>query len=134
MGEPLTRSETDTDHVESALSQAAERLARALSRIETAFEGRSAPPITDTGLAGTLVIELDAVRRRQQELTAAAADASAVLGRAMAEVRRTLDEDAERQGVLDLELDGEPQGLEVRAGSPEEGVADPRPPEEESTA
>ena len=150
MGEPLTHSEIDTGHADSALNLAMERFERALGRLETALELRPAAqePGVDVERTETLVVELGAARRRQSELTRAAADVSAVLGRAMAEVRQTLEEDGRRQGLLDLgapqpiDAPHEPpsgpprpsQGLEVEAGSPDEGVADSGPPEEESTA
>ena len=142
MGEPVTHSDTETGYAEPLLSQAAQRLERALAALEAALARAPSSRGDDMdaldGRTEALVIELDAARRRQHALSDVAADASMALGRAMTEVRRTLEEDAERQGVLDLEAqassEGEPQGLEVQAGSPEEEDAEPRPPEEESTA
>jgi hypothetical protein len=118
MADPLMR---EADH-DSPLTQAVRRLEQALQRLEGALSagGGHAPP-TDTGRTQALVVELDAARRRQSALVAAAASASAALGRAAADVRRTLDEDAERQGLFDF---AEAEQLESDDASPEEGQAD----------
>jgi hypothetical protein len=122
MADPLMR---EAEH-DSPLTQAARRLEQALLRLEGALAGdggsREAVERTDA-----LVVELDAARRRQSALVAAAANASAALGRAAAEVRRTLDEDAERQGLFDF---AEAEQLESEPASPEDGRADDQPAEE----
>ena len=129
MGEPLMRGEAEP--ADGPLAQAAGRLDRALERLEAVL-GRVAPPAPEPedGRADALVIELDVARRRQRELEAAAMDASRALGHAMAEVRRTLDEDAARQGVFDLV----PEGLEIAPASPEEMEADEAASQEEPAA
>ncbi len=113
MGEPLARTDTAA---ESVLAEAAQRLERALHTLETAL-GRSAVSVADTAQ----VVELEAVRRRSRELETAAAETSRTLGRAMAEVRRALQED-------ELEAD-DPQTSLFDAGlfdgdTPEDGRFD----------
>jgi hypothetical protein len=133
MAEPLAR---ETDH-DGALLQAAQRLERALARLEAAVAVRTgAPPDADTDRAEALVVELDAARRRQRELAGAAATASAALGRAISEVRRTLDEDAERQAAFDFtpSTDATSGELEAEPPSAEEVHADEPPSEEEPAA
>ena len=110
MAEPLTRGEAEMD---GPLAQAAARLDRALRQLEATLSVSDRP--------ASLVVELDAARRRQRRLTEAASGASAALGQAMAEVRRTLDEDAERQGLFDFAAT---DGLEAEPEPAEDGKAD----------
>ena len=129
MGEPLTRGEAEA--TDGPLAQAAGRLDRALACLEAAFGGAAGTaPEPQDDRADALAIELDVARRRQCELEAAAVDASRALGHAMAEVRRTLDEDAARQGVFDFV----PEGLEIGPASPEEGEADEAASQKEPAA
>ena len=114
--EPLTRSEEDLGS-EGLLAHAVQRLERAVALLEASAGAQPPESARRTDdRAEALVIELDAARHRQREVEVAAAGASEALGRAMVEVRRTLDEDAVGQGVLDFA----PQGLEPQAASPEE--------------
>jgi hypothetical protein len=135
MAEPLAREAESHD---GPLFQAAQRLERALARLEAAFDGRTdAPPLASPDRSEALVVELDAARRRQRELAAAASSASAALGRAMSEVRRTLDEDAERQGAFDFASsakDAESQAFEAEPPSAEEVRTDEPPSEKEPAA
>ncbi len=85
MGEPLARIDTAA---ESILAGASQRLERALQTLEAAL-GRCSSGVSDTAR----VVELKAVRQRSRELETAAAETARTLGRAMAEVRRALDED-----------------------------------------
>ena len=86
MGEPLARMDLTGDGV---LADAADRLERALQALEAALD-RSAPGVPN---ATAQVVELETARRRGQELETAAAEASRALGRAMADVRRALQDD-----------------------------------------
>jgi hypothetical protein len=82
-----------------SLDAAARRLDEALARLEGRVLARlrreaAAPSPADRGPAAAdmarLAAELDAARARERELEGVAADASAALGRAAAEVRAAL--------------------------------------------
>ena len=81
-----------TDNLEAA----ARRLEQALAGLERRVAGRidagGAPSPAERG--GDLLAELEAERRRGRELEAVAAEASAALGRAAAEVRAALSAQA----------------------------------------
>ena len=140
MEQPLTRTETPA--AGDALTAAAARLERAMA----ALEARLGPPsIAVEDMAGDAMAlqgELMDALERERALQHAAGAASQALGRAMAEVRRTLDADAlsPEQGMLDLAA--APEGargelaLESAAQSPEDGGAEggAAAPDEEPTA
>ncbi len=78
---------------DSALDQAVKRLDRAVALLEQRLNK------ADGGLFGEdrarLAAELDEARAREKALEAAGADASAALGRAIAEIQAALDTGAE---------------------------------------
>ncbi len=82
-----------------SLDAAARRLDSALARLEGRVTGRlvaGGAPLTgaDRGEAERLTVQLAAAHARGRELEAVAADASAALGRAAAEVRAALAAEA----------------------------------------
>jgi hypothetical protein len=90
---------SDMDGAESPLDAAAHRLERAVSALEARFaEKMSAAHIADPDLIdrdrAALAAQLDAARDREKALEAVAAEASAALGRAAAEVRAALQAEA----------------------------------------
>ena len=76
---------------ENPLDQAVKRLDRALSQLEQRLSkgGVGAGELFDQGDA-KLAAELDQARAREKELEAAGAEASAALGRAIAEIKTAL--------------------------------------------
>lgn len=87
---------------ESALDLAARRLERAVVMLEQRMNGRAGgPPAPGDGGGlfdpdpGQLAAELEKARARERELEAAGAEASAALGRAIAEIRAALSAPAE---------------------------------------
>ena len=86
-----------TDVASDSLDAAARRLDEALARLERRVTARlvagGAPLASDRGVSG-LAAELEAERRRGRELEQVAAEASAALGRAAAEVRAALQAEA----------------------------------------
>lgn len=83
-----------TDAASDGLEAAARRLEQALAglelRVAARLEAGGAPPPGGQGDATGLLVELEAERRRGRELEQVAAEASAALGRAAAEVRAAL--------------------------------------------
>ncbi len=77
---------------ESALDLAAKRLERAIAQLERrlAGAGPDADGLFDQDRA-RLAVELDEARAREKALEAAGAEASAALGRAIAEIRKALN-------------------------------------------
>ena len=110
MGEPLARMDMAAAGV---LGEAAQRLDRALETLEAAL-GRSPSGASDS----FHVVELETVRRRSRELETAAAETAQTLGRAMAEVRRALQED-------------EAEAYDPQASFFNAGLLDEEPPEED---
>ena len=110
MGEPLARMDMVAAGV---LGEAALRLERALETLVTAL-GRSPGGALD----GFHVVELQTARRRSRELETAAAEPAQTLGRAMAEVRRALQED-------------EAEAFDSQASFFNAGLLDEEPPEED---
>lgn len=108
---------------ESAIDQAARRLERAIALLEQRLgEARGRAGLEAGGLfdqdRAKLAAELDEARAREKALEAAGAEASAALGRAIAEIREVLeapeadepapeDDDEEDEPELDLEPDAE---------------------------
>jgi hypothetical protein len=136
MPEPLARSEPS----EGPLAEAAGRLERALARLEDLLNRTPAAiaPAPDEEAVGRiselqaandqLSAELGTTKKRSRKLKAAAAEASEAIGRAAAEVRRALDDDAAAQGLFAFALESE-------EGSGDEPSTDGQPePEEETTA
>ena len=82
---------------ESALDQAVKRLDRAVGQLEQRMA--RAAPAGEAGLfdqdRARLAGELDQARAREKELEAAGAEASAALGRAIAEIQAALASSAE---------------------------------------
>jgi hypothetical protein len=80
--------------IESPLEQAVKRLDRAISALEQRLAGAGAGGKAGDGLfdheAGKLAAELEKAKVREQELEAAGAEASAALGRAIAEIKTAL--------------------------------------------
>ena len=78
--------------IESPLEQAVKRLDRAISALEQRLAGAGGK--AGDGLfdheAGKLSAELEKAKVREQELEAAGAEASAALGRAIAEIKTAL--------------------------------------------
>ncbi|WP_332764951.1 DUF4164 family protein [Phenylobacterium sp.] len=76
---------------ENALDQAVKRLDRALSQLEQRLSkgGGAEGGLFEQGDA-RLAAELDEARAREKELEAAGAEASAALGRAIAEIKTAL--------------------------------------------
>ena len=90
---------SDSDGADTALDAAARRLDLALSTLEARFVAKiSALRDTDPDLLDQdrveLAAQLDAARSREKALEAVAAEASAALGRAAAEVRAALQAEA----------------------------------------
>lgn len=80
---------------ENALDLAAKRLDRALALLEQRMAGGSAGAATGGLLdqdASKLAAELDQAKVRERELEAAGAEASAALGRAIAEIKTALSQ------------------------------------------
>lgn len=107
---------------ESAIDQAARRLERAIALLEQRLgETRGRAGLGAGGLfdqdRAKLAAELDEARAREKALEAAGAEASAALGRAIAEIREVLEADDapdaegsafdEDEPELDLEPDAE---------------------------
>ena len=83
---------------DAPLDAAAARLGRAIDRLEERLEAmRSAPPAApaDSGELDALHAELREKRIRERALEAAAAEASAVLGRAAEQIRAALEDEDE---------------------------------------
>ena len=81
----------------SPLDQAQRRLEAALARLEAKLSAAAAAPAPDTGAAQErrrLESELRGARTRERQLEQVAAEASAALGRAAAEVRAALEAEA----------------------------------------
>jgi Domain of unknown function (DUF4164) len=83
---------------DSALELAARRLERAVTMLEQRMSDRLAKAGAEAGGLfdqdrAKLATELDAARSREKALEAAGAEASAALGRAIAEIRAALDRD-----------------------------------------
>lgn len=81
--------------VPSPLDAAARRLSAALERLDQKLQARSAAPAAPSGGGEELAAvsaALEQEKARVRELEAAAADASAALGRAAAEIRATVGE------------------------------------------
>lgn len=78
------------------LEQAVKRLDRAISQLEQRLAGGGKPSggLFDQG-AAKLETELEQARVREKELEAAGAEASAALGRAIAEIKAALAGEAE---------------------------------------
>ena len=83
---------------ESPLEQAVKRLDRAIAQLEQRLAGGGAKP--SGGLfdqdSAKLEAELEQARVREKELEAAGAEASAALGRAIAEIKAALTGEVER--------------------------------------
>jgi hypothetical protein len=79
---------------ESPLDQAVKRLERAVGLLEQRLTGKAARSADAGGLfdqdAARLAAELDQARAREKDLEAAGAEASAALGRAIAEIKSAL--------------------------------------------
>lgn len=80
---------------DNALELAAKRLDRALALLEQRMSARAAHAGAEAGGLfdqdrAKLAAELDEARAREKELEAAGADASAALGRAIAEIKTAL--------------------------------------------
>jgi len=90
---------SDTDQADNALDAAARRLDRAIGALEARFAAgklsgvRGDPDLFDRDRA-ELAAQLEAARAREKALEAVAAEASAALGRAAAEVRSALKAEA----------------------------------------
>lgn len=86
------------DLAADSLDAAARRLDEALARLERRVTARlvagGAPSAADRGASDGLLAELESERRRGRELEQVAAEASAALGRAAAEVRAALQAQA----------------------------------------
>ena len=83
---------------ESPLEQAVKRLDRAIAQLEQRLAGGGAMPsggLVDQDSA-KLEAELEQARVREKELEAAGAEASAALGRAIAEIKAALTGEVER--------------------------------------
>jgi hypothetical protein len=89
----------DAESTSPGLDAAAARLDRAVAQLEARIAAAlgQAKPATG-GLfdheRATLAAELEAAKAREKELQAAGAEAAQALGRAIAEIRATLGEDA----------------------------------------
>ncbi|MDP1874422.1 DUF4164 family protein [Phenylobacterium sp.] len=108
---------------ESAIDQAARRLERAIALLEQRLgEAKGRAGLEAGGLfdqdRAKLAAELDEARAREKALAAAGVEASAALGRAIAEIREVLEtpeddepapeeEEEEGEPELDLEPDAE---------------------------
>jgi len=91
----MIRETTD----ESPLDAAVRRLERALTELEKSLGGRAASGGVDLATEqdrARLAAELDESRARERELEAAGAQASAALGRAIAEIRAALGDETAR--------------------------------------
>ena len=85
---------------ENALDLAAKRLDRAISQLEQRLSARGAGAAAGGLFAkepSKLAAELDQARARERDLEAAGAEASAALGRAIAEIRKALNGQAPSQ-------------------------------------
>lgn len=79
---------------ETALDLAAKRLERAIAQLEARMREPGAEPQTNALFdqdRAQLAAQLDQARAREKELEAAGAEASAALGRAIAEIRKALN-------------------------------------------
>ena len=89
---------SEADHAESALEAATRRLERAISGLEQRVAAKLSSPQSEPGLfdhdRAELASQLDASRAREKALESVAAEASAALGRAAAEVRAALQAEA----------------------------------------
>ena len=80
---------------DNPLDQAVKRLERAISQLEQRLSGQAGKAGAATGGlfdqdSGKLAAELDQSRQREKELEEAGAEASAALGRAIAEIKAAL--------------------------------------------
>jgi len=80
---------------DSPLDQAVKRLDRAISQLEQRLTGHAGKPGAEGGdlfdqAGGNLAAQLDQARQREKELEEAGAEASAALGRAIAEIKAAL--------------------------------------------
>ena len=89
---------SEADHAESALEAATRRLDRAIGGLEQRLAARMSTLQSEPGLfdhdRAELASQLDAARAREKALESVAAEASAALGRAAAEVRAALQAEA----------------------------------------
>jgi hypothetical protein len=91
---------------ESALDLAVRRLDRAVTQLEQRMHDRLAKAGADGGGLfeqdrAKLASELDAARSREKALESAGAEASAALGRAIAEIRAALERDESEDPPID---------------------------------
>lgn len=82
---------------DSPLDQAVKRLDRAISLLEQRLTGHAGKPGAEGGdlfdqRSGDLAAQLDQSRLREKELEEAGAEASAALGRAIAEIKAALSD------------------------------------------
>jgi len=85
-------------HGDGGLDAASQRLTKALDRLEERLRERPAPAESADGhgeevLNRRLVAELNELREREGQLEAAAAEASAALGRAAEQIRLAMEEE-----------------------------------------
>ena len=83
-------------HGDGGLDAASQRLTQALDKLEERLRERPAPAEADGGeevLNRRLVTEMNELREREKQLEAAAAAASAVLGRAAEQIRLAMEEE-----------------------------------------
>ena len=83
---------------DNPLDQAVKRLERAISQLEQRLSGHAGKAGAETGRlfdqdSAKLAAELDQSRQREKELEEAGAEASAALGRAIAEIKAALSGD-----------------------------------------
>lgn len=80
---------------ESPIDAAARRLEQAVATLEKALSARAQAPGAVDPDSRQLAADLDRARERERELEAAGAQASAALGRAIAEIRAALGDQTE---------------------------------------
>jgi hypothetical protein len=93
---------------ETSLEAAAERLARALDGLEARLADQQAQLATAAGpepVDDSVRIELREAKLRERALEAAAAEASAVLGRAAERIQLALDEAGEDDGAPEADTE-----------------------------
>ena len=83
---------------DNPLDQAVKRLERAISQLEQRLSGHAGNPGAEIGGlfdqdSAKLAAELDQARQREKALEEAGAEASAALGRAIAEIKAALSSD-----------------------------------------
>ena len=80
---------------EGGLDAASQRLLQAVERLETRMQNRpeGAPAPADDGERERLAAELRDAREREHALEAAAAEASAALGRAAEQIRAAIEDE-----------------------------------------